>query len=44
MKNALTFVANGAIPKLHAPATGEEILARLTEAAMSPAPAPALTT
>jgi len=31
VKNALTYVANGAIPKLHAPATGEEILMRLTE-------------
>ncbi len=31
IKNALSYVSNGAIPKLHAPATGEEILMRLTE-------------
>ncbi len=31
IKNALSYVSNGAIPKLDAPATGEEILMRLTE-------------
>jgi xanthine dehydrogenase large subunit len=31
VKNALSFVSGGAIPRLHAPATGEEILRRLTE-------------
>ncbi len=31
IKNALSFVSNGAIPKINAPATGEEILKRLTE-------------
>ncbi len=31
IKNALSYVSNGAIPKLRAPATGEEILMRLTE-------------
>jgi xanthine dehydrogenase large subunit len=31
VKNALSFVSNGAIPKIDAPATGEEILERLTE-------------
>jgi xanthine dehydrogenase large subunit len=31
VKNALSFVAGDAIPQLHAPATGEEILRRLTE-------------
>ena len=31
VKNALSFVSNGAIPKIDAPATGEEILKRLTE-------------
>ena len=31
VKNALSYAAGGAIPKLHAPATGEEILRRLTE-------------
>ncbi|PYQ34377.1 MAG: xanthine dehydrogenase molybdopterin binding subunit [Acidobacteria bacterium] len=31
VKNALSYVSNGAIPKLSAPATGEEILMRLTE-------------
>jgi xanthine dehydrogenase large subunit len=31
VKNALSSVSNGAIPKLNAPATGEEILMRLTE-------------
>lgn len=31
VKNALSYVSNGAIPKLTAPATGEEILMRLTE-------------
>jgi xanthine dehydrogenase large subunit len=30
IKNALGYVSGGAIPKIHAPATGEEILARLT--------------
>jgi len=29
IKNALSFVSNGAIPKINAPATGEEILKRL---------------
>jgi xanthine dehydrogenase large subunit len=29
VKNALSFVTNGAIPKLDAPATGEEILRRI---------------
>jgi xanthine dehydrogenase large subunit len=32
IKNALSFVTGGEIPKLNAPATGEEILMRLTEA------------
>ncbi|MDQ6802503.1 MAG: molybdopterin-dependent oxidoreductase [Acidobacteriota bacterium] len=31
VKNALSFVSNGVIPKIDAPATGEEILKRLTE-------------
>jgi xanthine dehydrogenase large subunit len=31
IKNALGYVSGGEIPRLHAPATGEEILARLTE-------------
>ena len=31
VKNALSYVSNGAIPKINAPATGEEILKRLTE-------------
>ena len=31
VKNALSFVSGGAIPRLIAPATGEEILKRLTE-------------
>jgi xanthine dehydrogenase large subunit len=31
VKNALSFVSGEAIPQLHAPATGEEILRRLTE-------------
>ena len=31
IKNALSFVSGGAIPQLHAPATGEEILRRLTQ-------------
>jgi xanthine dehydrogenase large subunit len=31
VKNALSFLSNGEIPKLHAPATGEEILMRMTE-------------
>jgi len=31
VKNALSFVSGGAIPKLTAPATGEEILRRLTQ-------------
>ncbi|MEK6374297.1 MAG: xanthine dehydrogenase molybdopterin binding subunit [Acidobacteriota bacterium] len=31
IKNALSFVSGGAIPKLTAPATGEEILRRLTQ-------------
>jgi xanthine dehydrogenase large subunit len=31
VKNALSFVSGGAIPQLHAPATGEEILRRLTQ-------------
>ena len=31
VKNALSYVSNGAIPKIDAPATGEEILMRLTE-------------
>jgi xanthine dehydrogenase large subunit len=30
VKNALSFVSNGAVPKINAPATPEEILARLT--------------
>jgi xanthine dehydrogenase large subunit len=30
VKNALSFLAAGAIPQLHAPATGEEILTRMT--------------
>jgi len=30
VKNALSYLANGEIPKLHAPATGEEILMRMT--------------
>ena len=29
VKNALSFLTNGEIPKLHAPATGEEILLRM---------------
>jgi xanthine dehydrogenase large subunit len=31
VKNALSYVSNGSIPRLHSPATGEEILKRLTE-------------
>ena len=31
IKNALSFVSGGAIPQLHAPATGEEILRRLAQ-------------
>src|SRR5215212_5257362 len=31
VKNALTYLAGGEIPTLHAPATGEEILLRMTE-------------
>ena len=34
IKNALSFVSGGEIPKLQAPATGEEILKRLTEYAV----------
>jgi xanthine dehydrogenase large subunit len=30
VKNALSFLSDGEIPKLHAPATGEEILMRMT--------------
>ena len=30
VKNALSYVSGGEIPKLHAPATGEEILMRMT--------------
>ena len=30
VKNALRFVSGGEIPKINAPATGEEILMRLT--------------
>jgi xanthine dehydrogenase, molybdopterin binding subunit len=30
VKNALSYLSDGAIPKLHAPATGEEILMRMT--------------
>lgn len=30
VKHALSFVSNGEVPKLHLPATGEEILGRLT--------------
>ena len=41
IKNALSYVSGGEIPRLQAPATGEEILKRLTEyrrkAAMTPA-------
>jgi len=33
VKNALSYVSNGAIPKINAPATGEEILMRLTACA-----------
>jgi xanthine dehydrogenase large subunit len=31
VKNALSYVSAGEIPKLHAPATGEEILMRITD-------------
>jgi xanthine dehydrogenase large subunit len=31
VKHALSFVSNGSVPKLRLPATGEEILSRLTE-------------
>ncbi|HLJ73571.1 MAG TPA: xanthine dehydrogenase molybdopterin binding subunit [Thermoanaerobaculia bacterium] len=31
VKNALSYVSNGALPKINAPATGEEILMRLTQ-------------
>lgn len=31
VKNALSFVSNGAIPKINAPATPEEILMRIEE-------------
>jgi xanthine dehydrogenase large subunit len=31
IKNALSYVSGGEVPRLHAPATGEEILMRLTE-------------
>jgi len=41
IKNALSYVTNGAIPTLRAPATGEEILLRLTEARKSRQAAPA---
>ncbi len=41
IKNALSYASNGAIPKLRAPATGEEILMRLSEMKKS-APLPAL--
>lgn len=37
VKNALSYVSNGAIPKIDAPATGEEILARLTAYRRAPA-------
>ncbi len=37
IKNALSFVTGGAIPELNAPATGEEILMRLTAAQRSSA-------
>ena len=30
VKNALSYISGGEIPKLHAPATGEEILMRMT--------------
>jgi xanthine dehydrogenase large subunit len=30
VKNALSYLSDGEIPKLHAPATGEEILMRIT--------------
>jgi len=40
VKNALSYVSNGAIPKIDAPATGEEILTRLTEYKKSAAAAP----
>lgn len=36
VKNALSFVSNGAIPKINAPATPEEILMRLTAARRQP--------
>jgi xanthine dehydrogenase large subunit len=38
VKNALTYLSNGEIPTLHAPATGEEILLRMTELAAKRAP------
>ncbi|HEY6843748.1 MAG TPA: molybdopterin cofactor-binding domain-containing protein, partial [Thermoanaerobaculia bacterium] len=37
VKNALSYVSNGSIPKINAPATGEEILMRLTAYRTSPA-------
>jgi len=37
VKNALSHVSNGAIPKIDAPATGEEILLRLTAYRRTPA-------
>ena len=37
VKNALSFVSHGEIPKINAPATGEEILMRLTHYASHPA-------
>jgi xanthine dehydrogenase large subunit len=37
VKNALSYVSNGAIPKIDAPATGEEILLRLTAYRRTPA-------
>jgi len=37
VKNALSHVSHGEIPKISAPATGEEILKRLTEYATRPA-------
>src|SRR5262249_29141388 len=36
VKNALSYVSNGAIPKIDAPATGEEILLRLTALRRTP--------
>jgi xanthine dehydrogenase large subunit len=40
VKNALSYISNGAIPKINAPATGEEILMRLTEYKKTTATAP----